>query len=521
MSMKFIKKIKLMNFRRFEKLEVEFNENLNLLIGDNESGKSTILSAIDLVLSGSRSRVENFGLDNLFNLQIVHEFLASDKKYASLPKLHLEVYLNEQGNPDLNGRINSDEQICDGLQLKCEPTDDLSEEIKEILNQEEPNFPFEFYSISFKTFSGETYSGYKKYLRHIAIDNTQISNEYATREYVKALYNSNVSNAEKSKHQNEYRKHKESFKENILMELNLRLEEYSFAIKTSSKSNLETDLTISEGDIKIENRGKGKQCFIKTDFALGKMKSEIDIVLLEEPENHLSHVNMKKLIRKITESENKQIFIATHNDLISTRLDLRKSILLNSNSPKPVLFSNLSESTSKYFMKSSDNNLLEFILSDKVILVEGDSEYVLMDTFFQNHTGTKLEDSGIHVISVGGTSFKRYLDVAKLLCIRTAVIRDNDRNYEANCVENYSQYTSDNIKVFADSENTRYTFEVVLFQDNQAICEELFAEGRRTLTVQDHMLSNKADTAFELLDKRGATIKTPNFIVNAIEWIRN
>ena len=204
--MKLINKIKLHNFKRFQNFSVELDNKLNILIGDNESGKSSILSAIDIVLSGSRSKVETIGLDNLFNLTTINDFLNSEKKVENLPRLFIEVYLNDQSNFDLNGKVNSDERICDGLQLICEPDDHLSKEIKDILEQKEPNFPFEYYLIIFKTFSGESYTGYRKYLKHILIDNTQISNEYATREYVKAIYNSNVKNTEKNKHQNEYGK---------------------------------------------------------------------------------------------------------------------------------------------------------------------------------------------------------------------------------------------------------------------------------------------------------------------------
>jgi putative ATP-dependent endonuclease of the OLD family len=517
--MKSIEKIKLKNFKRFQEFTVDFDEKINLLIGDNEAGKSSILSAIDIVLSGSRSKIETYGLDSLFNLTVIQDFLNSDKKYENLPKLFIEVYLNEQNNPDLNGKINSDEIVCDGLRLICEPNDDLSKEIKDILKQEEANFPFEYYSINFRTFSGENYTGYRKFLKHILIDNTQISNEYATRQYVSSMYQSTVVDAEKNKHQNEYRKHKQNFKDIVLKDLNNRISDYSFSIKTNSKSNLETDLTISENEIEIENKGKGRQCFIKTEFALKKNETDLDVVLIEEPENHLSHINMKKLIQRIASSENKQLLIATHNNLISTRLDLRKSILLNSNSSTPVLLNDLTEETAKFFIKAPDNNILEFILSEKVILVEGDAEYILMDTFFNNETGEKAENSNIHIISVGGTSFKRYLEISKILKIKTAVIRDNDKNYQVNCIDNYSDYVDDNIKISADANNDRYTFEIAIYQDNTEICDELFSAGRRTLSVQAYMLKNKADVAFELLDKKSNEIIPPEYIKEAIQWI--
>ena len=520
--MKVLKKIKLQNFKRFQSFSVELDETLNLLIGDNESGKSSILSAIDIVLSGSRAKVETIGLDSLFNFGAVQDFLNSDKKVENLPTLFIELWLNEQDDPDLNGKFNSEGVTSDGLQMFCEPNDLLSKEIKEILEQDEPNFPFEFYSINFKTFSGEGYTGYRKFVRHVLIDNSQISNEYATRDYVKTMYNSNVRDAERNKHLNEYRKYKDYFRKDVLADLNNRIPDYSFTVKNNSKANLETDLTISENDVNIENRGKGRQCFIKTEFALKKKvkNRDLDVILIEEPENHLSHVNMKKLIRKICESADKQLFIATHNDLISTRLDLRKSILLNSNNPEPVMLNDLPEDTAKFFIKAPDNNVLEFILSPKVILVEGDAEYILMDIFFQRIAQEKQEDSGVHVISVGGTSFKRFLDLARLLNIKTAVIRDNDGKYQINCVDNYSDYTEDYIKVFSDKDEKRYTFEIALYQDNDVICDELFGPGRIKLSVQEYMLQNKADVAFELLNKKSDEVKPPEYIKEAIEWIK-
>lgn len=519
--MKIIERIKLKNFGRFQDISIGFQKNLNLLIGDNEAGKSTILNAIDFVLSGSRSKVENYGVDNLFNTEVIKAFLDSDKKYEDLPILFAELYLNDQGDKDLEGKYNSEDLYTHGLALICEPREDLSKEIKDILSQDDDNFPFEYYSITFKTFSGESYTGYRKFMQHLLLDNTQINNEYATKSYIKKLYSNSVKDSEKNKHQNEYRKHKDTFRDTVLSELNDRIDDYSFSIKTSSKSNLETDLTIREGNIEIDNKGKGRQCFIKTDFALQKNENELDVILLEEPENHLSHLNMKKLIQKIDDSENKQLFIATHSNLISTRLNLKKSVLLNSNSQSPILLNGLPDDTAKFFIKAPDNNILEYILSKKVVLVEGDAEYILMESFFEKETGQKIEDFDVHIISVGGTSFKRYLDIAKLLDIKTAVVRDNDGDFQLNCVDRYEDYADDNIQIFYPDDNNISTFEISIFQINEAICNELFLAGRKTLTVQEYMLKNKADVAFELLDKKTGEIEVPEYIKNAIEWIKN
>jgi putative ATP-dependent endonuclease of the OLD family len=521
--MNILQRIKLKNFKRFENFDTRLNQKFNILVGDNESGKSTILLAVDLILSGSRNKIEAIGLENLFNTDVINRFLASERKIEDLPVLFVEIYLNEQNDPDYNGKNCSENKVCDGLQLLCQaPIEALTKDIKHILEQPDPVFPFEYYETIFSTFSGKPYAGYNRPIRHLFIDNTQINNEYATREYIKDLYETNVEGTERNKHRNEYRKYKDQFKNNVLNDLNKRLDKYSFTIKTSGKANLDSDLTICEDGVTIDNKGKGQQCFIKTEFALKKpkQKTNIDILLLEEPENHLSHINMKKLIHKIQEPSEKQIFIATHSNLISARLDLRKCILLNSNSIQPTSLADLPGKTADFFMKAPDNNILEFILSKRVILVEGDAEYILAEAFYKKITGLSPEDSDTHIISVGGTSFKRYLDLALLLKIKTAVIRDNDGNYQQNCVDRYSDYSSEHIKIFFDKDIERSTFEICLYEDNKTACDELFEQQRRTLIVKDYMLTNKSEAAFILLQDKANELCPPNYITEAIQWIK-
>jgi putative ATP-dependent endonuclease of OLD family len=518
--MSYIKSITLKNFKRFSEFSVEFDPEVNLLIGDNEAGKSSILLAIDLVLSGSRSKVDSVGLEGLFNSDAVNQFLTGGKKYNDLPVLQVELYLCEQNNISTHGKFNSLTQNCDGLLMEFLPNNELSLEIRDILKQDDANFPFEFYTVNFKTFSGNSFSSYSKFLKHIFIDHSQINNEYAMREYIKSIYHINAVGAEKKSHQNEYRKHKETFKTTVLAPLNNRINNYAFAIKTSNKANLETDLTITEDNISIDNKGKGKQSFIKTEFALARGSEKADLVLLEEPENHLSHLNMKRLISRIKDAKQTQLFITTHNTLVSTRLNLKKSILINSSSIVPLLLKELSDDTAKFFMKAPDNNIVEFILSKKVILVEGDAEFILMEAFYKKETLEDLERSNLHVISVGGTSFKRYLELALILKIKTAVIRDNDGDYQKKCVDNYKTFCNDHINVFAESDNSKYTFEVNFYDQNTAACDALFKSARKSLTVQEYMLQNKPDVAFEFLDKQASSIVTPNYIKEAIEWIR-
>ena len=347
----------------------------------------------------------------------VKEFFR-DKDYKNLPTAYVELYLSEQSNYELNGRNNSDDHICDGLKMELHPNEELSSEIGKIISDEDNIFPYEYYEVSFSTFSGQSYSGYKKFIRHIVLDNSQVSIDYATREYVSEMYYANVREGEHIRHEFQYRMAKERFDETEFVELNNRIKEYRFALKSDKNSNILADLTLTEDDISIEHKGQGKQSFIKTAFALRKTENferKIDLVLMEEPENHLSHLNMSKLIQNVQSVDDKQLFIATHNTLIATRLDLRNVIMVHPHSNTPVLLSNLNKSTAKFFIKAPQSSVLEFTLSEKVILVEGPSEYMLMEKMFLLVTNTSLAKSDIHVISVGGISFPRYLEIAQIL----------------------------------------------------------------------------------------------------------
>lgn len=514
--------LNLKNFKKFSKLTLKFDAGLNILVGDNEAGKSSALQALDLVLSGSRSKAESVGLENLLNRAAVDAFLAGERKFTDLPVLQVEVFLTAGMRPELNGVNNSMGKEFDGLLFEYAPVDAYSKDITEALRAAPNTFPYEYYAARFATFAGDPFSGVKRYLRHLVIDSSRIDNDYAAREYTRSVFAVHADVANRSRLEHLYRQSKNAFTDEHLSALNKGIEDYQFDVRTGSKTNLETDLVITEDDIPIESKGKGRQCFIKTEFALGKHAghANLDVLLLEEPENHLSHTTMRALVDRIAESAKKQLFVATHSSLISSRLDLRRVQILGTEGCSASLAS-LSDETARFFMKAPDNNILEFALSTRVILVEGDAEFILLDALYTKHSGGRtLEQDRVHVISVGGTSFKRYLELGKLIGVRTAVLRDNDKDFTGNCVDNYAAHLYPQAKVFADPDNQRSTFEICLYQDNSKICDALFGPGRLKLTPQEYMLANKADAAFALLEKAGNDLVAPAYMQEAIAWVR-
>ena len=60
--MKTMKRIVLSNFKRFKNFELELNDKLNVIVGDNEAGKSSVLLALDLAPKRKQEQDRDDGL---------------------------------------------------------------------------------------------------------------------------------------------------------------------------------------------------------------------------------------------------------------------------------------------------------------------------------------------------------------------------------------------------------------------------------------------------------------------------
>jgi len=79
----FLSKLKIKNFRKYKELEVSFKQGLNVLIGENDGGKTTIIDAIRILL-GTQSQ-EYYRIDekdfNDKNLELEIENIEEMKQF--------------------------------------------------------------------------------------------------------------------------------------------------------------------------------------------------------------------------------------------------------------------------------------------------------------------------------------------------------------------------------------------------------------------------------------------------------
>jgi putative ATP-dependent endonuclease of OLD family len=270
--------------------------------------------------------------------------------------------------------------------------------------------------------------------------------------YISRIVQGILSMDEKTKVAQAFRKAKETFsKDPVIADINSKITEISklsnkkieLSVDLGTRSTWDGNLITQLDKIPFDFIGKGEQAIIKTDLALSNKKSEASsIILVEEPECHISHTKLNQLLKNIKENyEDKQIILSTHSSFVSNKLGLDNLILLNKQNT--VRFDELK--SKDFFKKIAGYDTLRFILSKNAILVEGDSdELIIQRAYMDNHGGRLPIEDSIEVISVG-TSFLRFLEIAEYLDFNIKIVTDNDGDVKA-LEEKYKDYIKENKK---------------------------------------------------------------------------
>lgn len=291
--------------------------------------------------------------------------------------------------------------------------------------------------------------------------------------------------------------------------------------------------------IPFSQKGLGKQTTLKTKLMLtSKEIRKCSVILVDEPENHLTYGNMAALVESIIKlCESRQTILVTHSSFVLNKIGLDSLILL-SEQKKKMIFPELSKSTNDYFKKLPGYNTLRLLLSRKTILVEGPSEELyLQRAYMDNHNGKAPLADGIDVLSVDGLAFLRFLQLAEPLKLNAHVVTDNDGDIES-IKKKYEPYLNDDFTQkkesitihFPHSTNDRKAF-IGLASDVEinlnTLESELYlaneeATLRKILKLDKHkghiliwMLKNKTECALRIFESE-ERITYPEYIMDAL-----
>lgn len=202
-----------------------------------------------------------------------------------------------------------------------------------------------------------------------------------------------------------------------------------------------------------------------TEIRPGK---DFRILCLEEPEAHLHPAMQYKLFKYLrdlddTDGLNQQIFVTTHSSNISAVAGIDNMFMLaynregdNSDCSQQSLleqFADKDETTIKaeakaHLTKFLDVTRSDMLFSDKVILVEGIAEKLLVPLFMEI-CGCAYEDEHISIVEIGGKHFKYFVELFNRNAVKKKVLCITDKDFkwidfdEDGKLRSYSEYESD------------------------------------------------------------------------------
>ena len=535
-----IERIIISNYKGIRNADIVFNEETNVVVGNNGVGKSTLIEAMSLALGYGLSQLEI--TPYLFHSSTWDEF----RNIQQLPEINIEVIFKDDESLSMyQGKNNSLKEDLVGIRLRIS----FDEDYQDLFNKESTNcnyIPCEYYKIERYWFSQEVVKQLNVPYSLQIIDSTSPYFNSRTNQFVTKLIQNKLSDDENIQLKGGLRKTKEAFEgyseiKNINTHLNSKVKEIaenlSITVDLSTKSAWNAIMCPTVNTIPIEQIGLGEQCILKTLLSIDKTAAADNrqsIIIIEEPESHLSHTKMYELLKILKDRISEQLFITTHNSFVANSLDLNNILILN-NSSTGLSSTNINKSclnldSYKFFFKVCHYPTLRLALCKKAILIEGPTDEMVVLYHYKSKFDKHPFDDGIELISVDGVSFKHYIALAKALNKKIAIITDNDTKDISEIKKLYNPDQSNSIGVYSELNTTLNSLEQSFVNKNLSQIT-LLSETVRVIkhrnenaeTLVKFMTGNKTEWAYRLLDKITdikVGIVAPDYIQNAINWIK-
>jgi putative ATP-dependent endonuclease of OLD family len=427
----FLKQLKLWNFRKYgtggsaltltaPDLIVHFKEGLNLLIGENDSGKTAIIDAIKILLRTHSG--EWIGLDeNDFNgtsnrLRIECEFRGlTDEESSNFPEwlswdagvpfliAFLEAEKFEGRVLPYDIRSGSDP---DGTPLNASARDYLKTTyLRPLRDAKSELIP-------------RRNSRLSQILRAHQAFKDDPENHYLVQEFAK--FNTTIEKYFEGKRADDTALSDQGGKL-LKDEIDKYLKDFTSmtSLFTVSEADLKQilerlELTFAEES----NLGLGSDNLLFMSAELLHLNKQgwkgLRLGLIEEIEAHLHPQIQLRVIESLQALSSIQLILTTHSPNIGSKIDLEKLIICKGAQTFPMgkAYTALSEPDYRYLKRFLDVSKANLFFAKGVIFVEGWAEELLLPSLSKK-IGINLTERGISVVNIGNTAFLRYSSIFK------------------------------------------------------------------------------------------------------------
>jgi putative ATP-dependent endonuclease of OLD family len=465
----YLREFKIRNFRCIESLDLTFNKGVNVFIGENNSGKSSMIDALRICLGYGKQwrdigiRPSDFHIDK-------------DSSTVTLPEIEFDLHFHIEDDSErglFNELLFQDKDNVESQEIQIHFRYRLEEKNDRKIprwkiwggtneGQGVPSEPLQFIDYTFLdalrdatqklrpySHNNKLVSLFESLLQYTKDGGTQKLDKEKKKELADKLVNWLNDDGNDWKYliaegETKVNKH---FKESSIQGDNKEIEvgfsgyEYDDII-----NNLQLQIPIlSEEKIQhgaeqryftLFQNGLGENNLIYAATVLGdlinrKEKGYYHALLIEEPEAHLHPQMQNTFFKYINSFEDKdiQIFITSHSPTITAKTNLEFITVMRRNfgevSSLALKDSNLSPENRKYLSKFLDVTKSQLFFSKGIILVEGISEGLLLPIFskIMDHLANEGKDDGhkeikydiarkgIEVVVVGGVAFEHFANL--------------------------------------------------------------------------------------------------------------
>ena len=456
-----ISNLKLWNFRRFgstaaidlslPNLNLDFHNGLNVIIGENDSGKTAIIDAIKLVLkthSYEYIRVDDldfFKDTERFRIEIEFEDLVPEEAKnftewlgwkgtgaTAKPYLKLIYDVSRKGNriipTDVKAGVGND-----GYALTAEAREYLKATYLKPLRDAENELIAKKNSrlsqilmgdIAFKD-KGNDHELVKIFndlnsdiFKYFKGETIEVKDENGIRQPLAPQQGKAIKDKIDGYIKSFYSASNESNFDAVSADVKAILEKINLSLKDEHNPGLGT---LNRLFMAAELLHLSKESW--TGIRLG---------LVEELEAHLHPQAQMQVIEALQKEKKIQMILTTHSPNLASKLKLNNLILCHKGKSFPLgpTYTKLNSGDYKFLEKFLDTTKANLFFAKGLILVEGWAEEILIPSIAKN-IGIDLTEKGVSIVNIGNIAFQRYSKIflrknIPAMEIPVAVLTDND-----------------------------------------------------------------------------------------------
>lgn len=492
------------------------------------------MEAIALALTGrinGRSASEELN-PYWFNTAVVEGFIKKriNGERVGFPEILIE--LSFENIPELQvlcGAANTyiPTHACPGVTMRIAPNPEYATDLEEWAKAPTSLLPVEYYKCDWRTFADKELTSRPKILATAIIDSRTVRASSGIDYHLRQILGDQLEPSERAEISLEYRKVKAGMSTTALSAVNTRMssihatlhdQPIALAMDQSSRTSWEGVVAPHVNNVPFSMSGQGQQSAIKISLAMNRHAGRAKFVMIEEPENHLTHTSLVTLLGRIEAlaGEQQQLFISTHSSFVLNRLGLDSLILLGRNVAAKL--NCLEPETVSYFQKLPGYDTLRIVLANKIVLVEGPSDEIVFERVFYDTYSKLPMQCGIDVLSMRGLSLARGLELCEALNKPVAAVRDNDGCNPADLRSSVEQWLkAGERELFIGDVSGGNTLEPQIINHNdEAVLREILGITP-SADLLKWMTREKTESALRIREA-SKTIVPPPYILEAVKF---